>query len=323
METRQLAGTDLTVSRICLGTMTFGSQTAEADARRMVDLALGAGVNFFDTANVYNQGASEEMIGRCLGARRKDVVLASKVRGAMGDPKEYEGLSAAAIRRGLEASLRRLGTDYLDVYYLHQPDYDTPIEETLETMDGLVREGKVRYAAVSNYSAWQICDMFRVSGARGWSAPRISQPMYNVLARGIEQEYLAFCHRYGISNVVYNPLAGGLLTGKQSISSGPIAGSRFDGNRMYLDRYWHSQYFEAVEDCKKVAEEAGRPLLEIAFRWLLDLDGVDSVIVGASKVGHFEANLAAAATAPISTEIRDACDNIWDALRGPTPVYNR
>lgn len=320
METRSLAGTDLVVSRLCLGTMTFGDQTSEADALRMVDICLDAGVNFFDTANVYNNGVSEEITGRCLGARRKDVVLASKVRGDMGD---YEGLSPASVERALEDSLRRLGTDYLDIYYLHQPDYSVPIEETLAAIDKLRRQGKIRFLAVSNYSAWQVCEMLWLSQRNNWEPPVLSQPMYNCLARGIEQEYVAFCKKYRVGMAVYNPLAGGLLTGKQSQSSGPIQGTRFDGNKRYLDRYWHPEYFAAVESMKRVAQDAGRPMIEIALRWLLDQDTVDSVILGASKVEHLEANLAAAQSAPLSEQTRAACDEVWDALRGPTPFYNR
>lgn len=323
METRKINGTNLVVSRLCLGTMTFGDQTSESDAERMVDMTLDAGVNFFDTANVYNQGRSEEITGRCLGNRRKDVVLASKVFGAMGDPLEYQGLSAAAIERGLHESLRRLGTDYIDVYYLHQPDYSVPVEETLEAIDKFRRQGKIRCLAVSNYSAWQVCEMFWLAEKNGWEPPRLSQPMYNALARGIEQEYIAFCRRFGVGMAVYNPLAGGLLTGKQSLAAGPMAGTRFDGNKRYLDRYWHPQYFEAVEGMKAVSEKAGRPMIEIALRWLLDQTAVDSVILGASKVEHLEANLAAAQSEPLDESTRTACDQVWDKLRGPTPFYNR
>ena len=323
MEQRQLPHTDLVVSRICLGTMTFGSQVSESEAGRLLDAALGAGVNFVDTANVYNQGLSEELVGRCLRGRRGNVILASKAFGAMGDPVQYQGLSRRALERALDDSLRRLQTEYLDVYYLHQPDNGTPLEGTLEARDGFRRAGKIRYGGVSNYASWQIAEMFALCEKRGWPPPSISQPMYNLLARGIEQEYVAFAAKYGVSLVVYNPLAGGLLTGKQSLTGGPIAGTRFDGNERYLERYWHEGYFRAVEDLKALAEQCGRSLLEISFRWLLDQPHVDAVILGASKLEHMEANLRAAATEPLSKDIRDECDRIWLALRGPTPAYNR
>lgn len=323
METRRLPHTNLQTSRLCLGTMTFGSQVDQTEALRMVNYCLDSGINFFDTANVYNDGASEEITGRCLEGRRHKVILASKVRGAMGNPVRYEGLSRQAIRVSVEESLRRLGTDYLDLLYLHMPDAGTPITETLETVDALRREGKIRYGATSNYAAWQICEIFSLCEKNGWDNLPVSQPMYNALARGIEQEYIPFAKRYGVSMVVYNPLAGGLLTGKQSLDRGPIAGSRFDGNERYLNRYWHKTYFDAVEAMKAVAERAGRPLLEIAFRWLLDRDSVDSVILGASKMEHLEANIKAAESSPLDAEVHKECDAVWEDLRGPTPFYNR
>ncbi|MCB1021146.1 MAG: aldo/keto reductase [Acidobacteria bacterium] len=303
--------------------MTFGSQVTPTDAHRMVDKWLDAGLNFIDTANVYNDGLAEQITGDCLKGRRDKVVLASKVRGAMGDPVRYEGLSAKAMRTSVEESLSRLQTDYLDLLYLHMPDPATPIEETLETLSALQREGKVRYGATSNYAAWQVCEMFSLCDRNGWPYPAVSQPMYNALARGIEQEYIPFARKFGVSLVVYNPLAGGLLTGKQSLQTGPIAGTRFDGNERYLDRYWHPGYFKAVEEMKKISANYGRSIIEIALRWLLDHEIVDSVILGASRMEHLEANIAAAESAPLTREILDACDVVWDELRGPTPFYNR
>ena len=303
--------------------MTFGSQVSEADSLRIVDHCLDSGVNFVDTANVYNEGLSEEITGRCLKGRRDRVVLASKVRGAMGNPIRYEGLSRNAIKKSVDESLTRLQTDYLDLLYLHMPDNNVRIEETLQTLDELRGEGKIRYGATSNYAAWQICEIFSLCDKNGWGYPAVSQPMYNALARGIEQEYIPFAKKFGVSLVVYNPLAGGLLTGKQSMQTGPIAGTRFDGNERYLNRYWHEGYFKAVEGMRRIGERAGRPLIEIGFRWLLDQDVVDSVILGVSKMEHLEANLAAAQSAPLTEEIRAECDAVWQELRGPTPFYNR
>src|SRR5437660_7641463 len=199
MEYRLLPHTDLKVSRVSFGTMTLGSQADEASAARMVDRCLDAGINFFDTANMYNRGKSEEMLGTILSGRRQRLVLASKVRHKMGEAPDDVGLSRAAIRKAAEASLRRLRTDYLDVYYLHQPDYDVPIEETLEAMNELVRAGKVRYPAVSNYADWQVMELLPTSEKNGFKPPYISQPMYNLLARGIEEEYLPFAKRFGVA----------------------------------------------------------------------------------------------------------------------------
>jgi aryl-alcohol dehydrogenase-like predicted oxidoreductase len=323
MDKQKLAHTDLEVSRVCMGTMTFGSQADLDESMRIVDRSLDAGVNFFDTANIYNQGRSEEMIGRILGARRKDVVLASKVRGAMGKPTQYVGLSREAIRKGIEGSLRRLNTDYLDIYYLHQPDYDTTIEETLDAMEELRREGKIRYPATSNYSAWQLCEMHGICEKRGYEKPWIAQPMYNLAARGIEQEYLAFTEKVGISNVCYNPLGGGLLTGKHRKGQAPLPDTRFDGNQMYLKRYWHDPYFEAVAEFEQIAKEGGISMLQLALAWLLQQNQAHCIILGASKLDQLEQNLAALETVALSPEQLAACDQVWRKLRGPTPSYNR
>ncbi len=322
MERRKLANTGLEVSRACMGTMTFGSQTDVEGAAAMVDLCFARGVDFFDTANVYNQGLSEEILGEVLGDRRERVILASKVCNPMGDPVEYRGLSRDAIRRGIEDSLRRLGTDYLDIYYLHLPDYETPIEESLATLEELREEGIIHYPATSNYSAWQMAEMFSICEREGWAKPWIAQPMYNLAARGIEQEYLAFTGRYGIANVVYNPLAGGLLTGKQSREA-PLPGTRFDGNRMYLDRFWHDEYFRAVSEVATIARDAGLTPVQLALGWLRAQEGADCIIVGASRIEHLEENLDAFDPPPLSDEVLAACDGVWARLRGPTPSYNR
>jgi aryl-alcohol dehydrogenase-like predicted oxidoreductase len=322
MQMIRLEHTALEVSRLAFGTMTFGGQADEATATALVERSLEAGINFFDTANIYNQGRAEELLGRALGARRKDVVLASKVRGRMGEAPDESGLSRAAIRRAVEDSLRRLGTDYLDLYYLHQPDYAVPIEETLGAMDELVREGKVRYPASSNYAAWQVVEMLHIAGTHGYQPAVVTQPMYNLLARGIEQEYLPMAKHYGVSTIVYNPLAGGLLTGKQNRTS-PLAGTRFDNNRMYLDRYWYDALFDAVEELRAVARRAGRSMISLSFNWLLHHTAADGVILGASRLEQLEENLQAIGQGALSGDTVEACDAVWERLRGVTPQYNR
>jgi aryl-alcohol dehydrogenase-like predicted oxidoreductase len=186
MDKVNLQHTSLDVSRICFGTMTFGGQTGEEEARGMIDLCRDAGINFLDTANVYNLGASEEMLGRIMEGRRRDFILATKVRNKMGDGVDLAGLSRGAIFRGIEDSLRRLKTDYVDLYYLHLPDYAVPIEESLDAMNELVKQGKVRYLANSNYSGWQVVEMMWLAQRKGYQAPHVAQPMYNLIARGIE-----------------------------------------------------------------------------------------------------------------------------------------
>jgi len=323
MEYRTLPSTGLKVSRVSFGTMTFGSQADEATARRMIDLCVDAGINFIDTANVYNKGLSETMVGKLLKGRRNKVILASKVRGKMGDGADESGLSRAAIHKAIDCSLARLQTDYVDLYYLHQPDYDVPIEETLAAMDELVKAGKVRCPAVSNYAAWQVAEIHCLSQKNGYKPPFISQPMYNMIARAIEDEYLPFCKRYGVAVVPYNPLAGGLLTGKQTRTAKPVAGSRFDGNKMYLDRYWHEDDFAAVEELREIARDAGKTLVELALQWILSRDQVDSVILGASRLEQLEENLKACEGMRLPSDVLERCDAVWTRLRGVTPKYNR
>lgn len=323
MEYCFLAGTELRVSRVCMGAMTFGSQVDETGAQNMVDRCLDAGINFFDTANSYNKGRSEEILGQILTGRRQQVIVASKVFNKMGEAPDQSGLSRAAINKAIDATLSRLNTDYLDIYYLHQPDCNTPLEETMEAMDALVRQGKVRYPATSNYSAWQICRLLWLCEREGWRPPLLSQPMYSLLARGIEQEYLPFTRSFGISSIVYNPLAGGLLTGKHRTEAGPLAGSRFDGNKMYQDRYWHEANFQAVEELARIAAGGGRSLVELSLAWVLQQPGVTSILLGASRMEQLEENLRASNGKPLEQPVLDACDAVWARLRGVTPKYNR
>jgi aryl-alcohol dehydrogenase-like predicted oxidoreductase len=323
MEFRTLSRTGLKVSRFSFGTMTFGGQTDQATALRMVDCCLDAGINFFDTANIYTRGAAETILGKTLKGRRDKVILTSKVRGKMGDAPDEEGLSRAAMRKAIDASLQRLGTDYLDIYYLHQPDYATPIEETLDAMEELVREGKVRFPAISNYAAWQVAEILCICEKRGYHPYFISQPMYNLIARGIEEEYLPFCRRFGVAVIPYNPLAGGLLTGKHSRQGGPTPGTRFDSNKMYQDRYWLDDDFAAVEDLRAIAAEAGKTLVELAFQWLLSQPAVDSIILGASRVEQLQENLKAVESPRLDESLLQRCDAVWKRLRGITPKYNR
>jgi aryl-alcohol dehydrogenase-like predicted oxidoreductase len=317
-----LSKTGLKVSRLCFGTMTFGGQTDEPTSLQMVDRCLDAGINFFDTANAYTGGASETFLGRALKGRRNQVILASKVANKVGDAPDQKGLSRPAIRRAIDESLTRLETDYLDLYYMHLPDYATPIEESLDAMNELVKEGKVRHIAQSNYAAWQVVEMEWICADKKYQPVSVSQPMYNLLARGIEQELLPMSKAFSIANVVYNPLAGGLLTGKHSAAE-PIQGSRFDKNKMYLDRYWHEDDFNAVEAVRKIAEKSGRSMVSLALCWLLNHTPVECVILGASKLDQLDQNLKAAEEGPLDQETLQALDEVWQHLRGVTPKYNR
>ncbi len=322
MERRILKGTDLEVSRACFGTMTFGGQTDQRTATKMIDRCLEAGINFFDTANVYQKGASEEMLGEALKGRREGVVVASKVRGKMGEGPDQVGLSHKAIVRAVEESLNRLQTDYLDIYYLHLPDYDVPIEETLDAIERLVRQGKIRYPASSNYSSWQACRMLWIAEEREYRPIHIAQQMYNLIARGVEQEFVPMAIDRQVSIIGYNPLAGGLLTGKHDMKA-ITPGTRFDNNKMYQDRYWHQEYFEAVELLKEAAQQAGRTLVSVALNWLLHHTVTDCVILGASRLDQLDENLTALDDGGLTTDLVGKCDAVWNTLRGPTPNYNR
>jgi aryl-alcohol dehydrogenase-like predicted oxidoreductase len=317
-----LSKTGLKVSRLCFGTMTFGGQTDEPTSVQMIEHCLDAGINFFDTANVYTGGASETMLGRALKGRRHRAVLASKVSNKVGDAPDQKGLSRPAIRRAIDESLKRLETDYLDLYYMHLPDYSTPIAESLAAMEELVKEGKVRHVAQSNYAAWQVTEMQWIAGNNHYHPVVVAQPMYNLLARGIEQEFLPMSQEFGIANVVYNPLAGGLLTGKHS-SAEPLRGSRFDKNKMYLDRYWHEDDFSAVEAVRDIAKTSGRSMVSLALCWLLHHTSVECVILGASRLEQLDQNVAAAGEGPLDKETLTALDKVWERLRGVTPKYNR
>jgi aryl-alcohol dehydrogenase-like predicted oxidoreductase len=240
----------------------------------------------------------------------------------MGDGADEGGLSRAAIFRAVEDSLRRLRMDYLDIYYLHQPDYGVPIEETLDAMETLVRQGKIRYTAASNYAGWQICQMHCIAERKKLHVPGIAQMMYNLIARGIEQEFNAMARELGVSIIGYNPLAAGLLTGKHS-SQAFTPGTRFDFNKVYQDRYWHSQDFEAVEKLKKIAVEAGRSLISLSLNWLLHHTMTDCIVLGASRMEQLAQNLQACEEGPLPAPVVEACDQVWRELRGPAPLYNR
>lgn len=322
MEFRELKNTDLHVSRLCLGTMTFGKPVSQEEANRMVETCLDAGINCIDTANMYQLGLAEQMLGVAMKGKRDRIVLSTKVRMKMGDGAAESGLSSGAIQHAIEDSLRRLQTDYVDIYYLHQPDYSVPIEETLEALEKLVKAGKVRYPGTSNYASWQVVQMIDLARSRGFRPGFVAQPMYNLLARGIEQEFLPMAKQYGVSTFVYNPLAAGLLTGKHVEAEIP-KGGRFDKNAMYQDRYWHGRTFHAVDQLKAIAGELGRPLLELAFAWLLHHTQTDVVILGASSLSQLEQNLQASGSGPIPEESLVKVDDVWREFRGPIPNYNR
>lgn len=316
MDVRVVPGTDLRVSRLILGTMTFGAQVAEREAEAMVDLALDSGITMFDTAGVYVYGASEEILGAILKRKKSDALVATKVH------PNPDGLGKPAIFRAIDASLRRLQREYVDLYYLHSPDPHTPIEESLDAMAELVRAGKVRHAGVSNYAAWQIGDIRHRSAAKGWPVVTLSQQMYNLVARRLEEEYASFSDSVQLFDVVYNPLAGGLLTAKHGLGSTPLPGSRFS-QEQYRRRYWNEQQFQAVGRLGEAARAEGLSLIELALRWLLTRPLVDAVLIGASSVDQLRNNLTAAEGRTLPDGLLRLCDDVWRDLRGVAPGYNR
>ncbi len=322
MDYRKLAGTKLDVSRVVLGTMTFGSQVDDSVAAQMVGFSIESGINMFDTANAYNNGESERMLARAIKGIRNEVLIATKVFNAMGDDPEDKGLSGPAIHRAIDASLERLETDHVDLYYLHQPDHDVPLEESLGAMNEIVAAGKVRYIGLSNYAAWQHVEALWLSEKNDWQTVKVSQPLLNLLSRRIEEEYAVCSMRFGLSNIVFNPLAGGLLTGKHRSESAPEEGTRFS-MAMYRDRYWNEEQFKAVDRLQEIAKDEHLSLIELSFRWLLSHPLTDHVLLGASSMEHLKSNLAACDGPEFEPQTFERCDEVWKTLRGIAPAYNR
>lgn len=301
--------------------MNFGKRTPEGESERIVRRALERGIRVFDTANAYNDGASERILGRALGKDRDAVTVATKVgfRRAGGKP---EGLSPEAMASALAGSLERLATDAVDVYYLHVPDHATPIERTLDAMKGLVDSGRVRAWGVSNYAAWQILEMNRLADERSLARPVASQVLYNVLLRQLDVEYFAFTRRHPIHTTVFNPLAGGLLSGKHRFEEPPREGSRFAGNALYQRRYWTRAMFERVEQLRAVADAEGVTLVQLAYAWTASRPEVDSILVGPATVAQLDDAIDAVGRAlPVDALAR--VDELWRAWNGTDTSYVR
>jgi aryl-alcohol dehydrogenase-like predicted oxidoreductase len=305
--------------------MTFGDGVDESTAAAIVDLFLGAGGTGIDTANGYAGGRSEEILGSVLAGRRDEVVLATKVGIPNPDAEGAAPLSAVAIDRCVHASLRRLRTDHVDVLYLHQPDRSTPVEETLTAVRELVDSGVVRAWGVSNSAAWQIAELRHTASGLGLAAPVLGQQVYSVIATRIEDEYAEYARSTGLGTVVYNPLGGGLLTGKHRADEQPAEG-RFGSSPladMYRTRYWNDDVFAAVERLRSIADDAGVPMAELALRWTTGRPVVDAVLIGGSRLADIAANLTALAAGALPDDVQRAVDDVSASLRGPMPAYNR
>lgn len=284
-----------------------------------------AGINFFDTTDVYplgggrdRVGATEEIVGRWIAERgaRDRLVLATKCRGAMGPQPNDEGLSRRHIIAACEASLRRLNTDYLDLYQVHAPDPETPIAETLRALDSLVQSGKVRYIGCSNYPAWQLADALWTSDRRNLARFDCDQPRYNLLFRMIEDEILPLCRAHGVGVIAYNPLAGGMLTGRYRTLHAVQEGTRFalsGAGEMYRKRYWHDAVFAVVDRLASLLESRGKALTHAALAWVLAQPGITSAIVGASRPEQLTDSLRGAELV-LDAEEQHACDDAWYSL---------
>ena len=296
--------TGLQVSRLCLGTMTFGLQCDEATSFRILDAAAEAGITFLDTADVYplggtleHAGRTEEIVGKWLRGKRESFILATKCSGKMGPAAWQQGTSRKHALSAIDASLKRLGTDYVDLYQVHHLDAVTPVDETLEAFDAIVRSGKARYIGCSNYQAWRLARALGMSEALRVAKFVSAQPRYNLLFRQFERDLLPLCEEEGIAVIPYNPLAGGLLTGKHKSAGGPPEGTRFTlgtAGKMYTERYWHEREFAVLDMLGKLAKEANTELTTLAVAWVLANPVITAPIIGASKPEQLKASVAAA-----------------------------
>jgi aryl-alcohol dehydrogenase-like predicted oxidoreductase len=325
MEKRRMGRHGLEVPALCLGTMTFGLQVDEAASRAILDKAYDHGLIFLDTADAYPLGGTRETIGRTeeiLGnwmrekGNRERLLIATKCFApTRGGPNNW-GLSRQHIMESIDKSLARLRTDHVDLYQAHGFDPQTPIEETLRAFEDLVTAGKVRYVGCSNYPAWRLGQALRAADKLGAAGYVSVQPRYNLLYRDIEVELLPLCLDQGIGVIVYNPLAGGFLSGKYRRGQEPEAGTRFtlgSAAAIYQGRYWQDVQFAAVEKLKGVVEGKGLNMVSVAVAWVLARPGITSAIIGASKPEQLDANLAAL-DVKLDDELTAACDAAWWSL---------
>ena len=297
MEYRRLGKTGLMVSELCLGCMTFGRELDEEGSKEIVGRFLGAGGNFIDTADVYAEGVSEEITGRAIKGVREDVVLATKVRFPVGKGPNDLGLSRKHVIAGCEASLRRLGTDYIDLYQVHIWDAVTPLEETLSALTDLVRQGKVRYIVVSNFTGWQLMKGLYVGELRGFERFVSLQPQYSLVERNIEREVLPVCREEGLGAMPWSPLGGGFLSGKYRRGEGPPADSRIAGATDEMEEAWARRATErnwrTLDVIDEISEETGKSYAQISLNWLLRQGDVTAPIIGARRPDQLEDNLQA------------------------------
>ena len=320
MQLKKLGRTGLKVSAIGIGTMFFGNTIQEADAIKIMDMGFENGINLIDTANSYVGGRSEEIVGKAIKNKRHEVVLATKVAHKLGlGPNDF-GLSRKHIMHAVEESLRRLDTDYIDIYYAHAPDYSTPIEETLRAFDYLVQQGKVRYIACSNFRAWQLIKALWVSEHYNLARFDCIQSPYNLLTRDIEYEILPGCAAEGVGVTVYSSLAAGLLTGKYNTNITPAPDTRFGVDKVYKERYWSHINFQAVAHLKQIADTHSQSLTQFSLAWILNNPLISSAIIGVSSMKQLEENIVSI-DLKLTSEETKGCDEVWLELRPPRIFY--
>ncbi len=315
MEYGWLGKSGLQVSELCLGTMTFGEETDEVTARTMIDLFLEVGGNFVDTADVYGKtsGLSEEIVGRALRGRRNKVILATKVFFPTGSRPNERGLSRIHIMQAVEASLRRLQTDYIDLYYVHCWDGKTALEETLLTLNNLLKSGKVRYLGVSNFTAWQLMKALSISEKRGWSKFICLQPQYSLVVRDIEREILPLCREEGLGVVVWGPLGGGFLSGKYRRGEKPPEESRIARAEETWEEAWSrratEKNFRILDVVGKTASSRDKSYAQVALAWVRSQPGITSPIIGARTPEQLKDNLGSVGWGLTSEEL-EALDKV-------------
>lgn len=293
MKYRVLGKTGIQVSRLCYGTMTFGDAADEETSKAMFKRCREVGINFFDCADVYNKGRAEEILGQCIKDCREELVITSKVFGQTGKNLNDRGLSRRHIQLGVDESLKRLGTDRIDIYFLHRFDNLTDIEETLRALDNLVHQGKILYPAVSNWAAWQIEKALGISSRQGLSSFACVQPMYNLVKRQAESEILPMAAEENLGVITYSPLGGGLLTGKYTTKFKQTTG-RLIRNSTYEKRYGEGVYYQVAENFTNYAKERGYHPATLALAWVMNHPTITAPIIGARNVEQLEVSLAAA-----------------------------
>lgn len=322
MKYKNLGKTGLKVSRICLGGMNYGDPVSETEATNIVKNAIDLGVNFFDTADAYAGGKSEEILGKALKGQRQSVVIATKTGVPTGPGPNDSGLSRRYIMQAIEKSLKRLQTDYIDLYFTHFPDYETPLDETLRAFDDLIHQGKVRYIGCSNFPVWYIASALKISDVNNLVRFDCAQPVYNLLTRDIETELMPLCANEGMGLCTYNPLAGEMLTGKHEFGKPPAEG-RFTHQTLgeaYYERYWSDVNFQAVDRLKKLAEKHNCSLPQFSLAWILTHETITSVLSGTTALEQLKENLAAD-DIELTQEDLNTCDEIWQMFRLPRYHY--